>query len=190
MIEINDTLISEEMIEKDFVCNLDACKGACCVEGDAGAPVEQEEVAILEHIYPKVAPFLSAAGRQAIETQGTAIRGIDGEWETPLIGGGECAYVVRDEKGIVLCGIEQAYREGVIDWKKPISCHLYPIRLKQYSSFVAVNYDRWSICKDACVLGRKLQVPIYQFVKEALIRKFGEEWYEQLEAAAKIINNQ
>ena len=173
MIEINDTLISEEIIEKDFVCNLDACKGACCVEGDAGAPVEQEEVAILEHIYPKVAPFF---------------RGIDDEWETPLIGGGECAYVVRDQKGIVLCGIEQAYREGVIDWKKPISCHLYPIRLKQYSSFVAVNYDRWSICKDACVLGRKLQVPIYQFVKEALIRKFGEEWYEQLEAAAKIIN--
>ena len=155
MIEINDTLISEEIIEKDFVCNLDACKGACCVEGDAGAPVEHEEVAILERIYPKVAPFLSAAGRQAIEAQGTAIRGIDGEWETPLIGGGECAYVVRDEKGIVLCGIEQAYREGVIDWKKPISCHLYPIRLKQYSSFVAVNYDRWSICKDACVLGRK-----------------------------------
>jgi len=108
MIEINDTLISEEIIEKDFVCNLDACKGACCVEGDAGAPVEQEEVAILERIYPKVAPFLSAAGRQAIEAQGTAIRGLDGEWETPLIEGGECAYVVRDEKGIVLCGIEQA----------------------------------------------------------------------------------
>lgn len=190
MIEIDDTLISEEILENDFVCNLDACKGACCVEGDAGAPVEDEEVEILERIYHKVAPYLSEQGRQAIEAQGIAIRGSDGEWETPLINGGECAYVVRDEKGIVLCGIEQAYREGKIDWKKPISCHLYPIRLKQYTSFIAVNYDRWSICKDACILGRKLQVPIYKFVREALIRKFGEQWYQQLEAAEKMIKEQ
>jgi hypothetical protein len=190
MIEIDDTLISEEILENDFVCNLDACKGACCVEGDAGAPVEDEEVEILKRIYHKVAPYLSEQGRQAIEAQGTAIRGSDGEWETPLINGGECAYVVRDEKGIVLCGIEQAYREGKIDWKKPISCHLYPIRLKQYTSFIAVNYDRWSICKDACILGRKLQVPIYKFVREALIRKFGEQWYQQLEAAEKMISEQ
>ena len=122
MIEIDDTLISEEILENDFVCNLDACKGACCVEGDAGAPVEDEEVEILERIYHKVAPYLSEQGRQAIEAQGTAIRGSDGEWETPLINGGECAYVVRDEKGIVLCGIEQAYREGKIDWKS-----LFPV---------------------------------------------------------------
>ena len=189
MIQIADTIISEDIIENDFVCNLNACKGACCIEGDAGAPVDENELEIMEQIYPAVAPYLTEEGRAAIDAQGVYIKGSDGEWETPLIGGGECAYVVRDQKGIVLCGIEQAYREGVIDWKKPISCHLYPIRLKQYSSFVAVNYDHWSICKDACVLGRKLQVPIYQFVKEALIRKFGEEWYEQLEAAAKIIND-
>ena len=188
MIEIDNTLISEEILENNFVCNLDACKGACCVEGDAGAPVEDDEVEILERIYHKVAPYLSEQGRKAIEAQGTAVRGSDGEWETPLINGGECAYVVRDEKGIVLCGIEQAYREGKIDWKKPISCHLYPIRLKTYPSFVAVNYERWSICKDACILGRKLQVPVYKFVREALIRNFGEEWYEQLEAAEKMIN--
>ena len=169
MIEIDNTLISEEILENDFVCNLDACKGACCVEGDAGAPVEDDEVEILERIYHKVAPYLSEQGRKAIEAQGTAVRGSDGEWETPLINGGECAYVVRDEKGIVLCGIEQAY-------------------LKTYPSFVAVNYERWTICKDACILGRKLQVPVYKFVREALIRKFGEEWYEQLEAAEKMIN--
>ena len=126
MIEINDTLISEEIIEKDFVCNLDACKGACCVEGDAGAPVEQEEVAILERIYPKVAPFLSAAGRQAIEAQGTAIRGIDGEWETPLIGGGECAYVVRDQKGIVLCGDRASLSRGCNRLEKTISSPSLP----------------------------------------------------------------
>ena len=139
MIEIDNTLISEEILENDFVCNLDACKGACCVEGDAGAPVEDDEVEILERIYHKVAPYLSEQGRKAIEAQGTAVRGSDGEWETPLINGGECAYVVRDEKGIVLCGIEQAYREGKIDWKKPISCHLYPIRLKSYPSFIGIG---------------------------------------------------
>ena len=188
MIEINDTLISEEILENHFVCNLQACKGVCCVEGDAGAPVEEEEVEILERIYHKVAPYLSEQGRKSIEKQGVAICNYHEEWETPLIEGGECAYVVRDDKGIVLCAIEQAYREGKIDWKKPISCHLYPIRLKEYTSFTAVNYERWSICKDACILGRELQIPIYQFVKEALIRKFGEEWYEQLEIAKSLIS--
>ena len=188
MVQIEDTIISEDIFDYDFVCNLDACKGECCVEGVAGAPVEEDEVVIMKEIYPEVAPYLTEKGRKAIEEQGTSIVGEDGEWETPLIDGGECAYVIRDEKGVVLCGIEQAYREGKIDWKKPISCHLYPIRLKTYPSFVAVNYERWSICKDACILGRKLQVPVYKFVREALIRKFGEEWYEQLEAAEKMIN--
>ena len=125
--------------------------------------------------------------KKAIEEQGTSIVGEDGEWETPLIDGGECAYVIRDEKGVVLCGIEQAYRDGKISWKKPISCHLYPIRLHKYSSFTAVNYDQWSICKDACVLGKKLQVPVYKFLKEALVRKFGENWYQQLEESKKLL---
>lgn len=189
MIQIDDTIISEEILENNFVCNLNACKGACCVEGDAGAPVEDDEVEVLEQIYHKVAPYLSSLGRKAIEVQGTAIRGTDGEWETPLINGGECAYVIRNEKGIVFCGIEQAYNEGKISWKKPISCHLYPIRLKKYTSFTAVNYDRWDICKDACTLGRELQVPIYKFVKEALIRKFGNDWYQQLEEAKKLLES-
>lgn len=181
MIQIAETIISEEIIDNEFVCNLNACKGACCVEGDAGAPIDDDERSILENIYEKVAPYLTEEGRQAIENQGVYIKGEDGEWETPLINGGECAYVVRNEKGWVLCGIEQAYNDKKIDWKKPISCHLYPIRLQKYSSFTAVNYNRWHICGDACSLGKELKVPVYKFLKDALIRKFGDAWYEELE---------
>ena len=181
MIQIERTIISEDIIENEFVCNLNACKGACCIEGDAGAPVEEAELKILNNIYEKVVPYLTEEGRESIEKQGTYIKGEDGDWETPLINGGECAYVIRNEKGWALCAIEQAYNDGKIDWKKPISCHLYPIRLQEYSSFTAVNYNRWHICDDACTLGKELQVPIYKFVKEALIRKFGNAWYEELE---------
>ncbi|MFK8276048.1 DUF3109 family protein [Capnocytophaga cynodegmi] len=185
MIQIGETIISEDIIENDFVCNLNACAGACCIEGDAGAPVEESELNILEKIYDKVAPYLTAKGLQSIEKQGVYIKGEDGEWETPLIDGGECAYVIRNEKGWALCAIEQAYNDGKIDWKKPISCHLYPIRLQEYTSFTAVNYNRWQICDDACSLGKELQVPVYKFVKEALIRKFGEQWYKELELIAE-----
>lgn len=189
MIQIDETIISEDILDYDFVCNLTACKGACCIEGDAGAPIDQEELPILETIYPVVRPYLTEKGAKSIEKQGVYIKGEDGEWETPLIDGGECAYVIRDENQTALCAIEQAYNDGKIDWKKPISCHLYPIRLHTYSSFTAVNYDRWSICNDACVLGKKLQIPIYKFVKEALIRRFGEEWYAQLEEAKRLLDN-
>ncbi|MFK8267597.1 DUF3109 family protein [Capnocytophaga cynodegmi] len=185
MIQIGETIISEDIVENDFVCNLNACAGACCIEGDAGAPVEESELNILEKIYDKVAPYLTAKGLQSIEKQGVCIKGEDGEWETPLIDGGECAYVIRNEKGWALCAIEQAYNDGKIDWKKPISCHLYPIRLQEYTSFTAVNYNRWQICDDACSLGKELQVPVYKFVKEALIRKFGEQWYKELELIAE-----
>lgn len=183
MIQIDDTIISEDVLDYDFVCNLTACKGACCIEGDAGAPIDDDECQIMEEIYPKVKPYLTHEGIQSIEKQGVYIKGEDGEWETPLINGGECAYVIRDENQVALCGIEQAYNDGKINWKKPISCHLYPIRLHKYSSFTAVNYNRWSICSDACTLGKKLQVPVYKFVKNALIRKFGQDWYSQLEEA-------
>ncbi|GET46228.1 DUF3109 family protein [Capnocytophaga felis] len=185
MIQIGETIISEDIIENDFVCNLNACAGACCIEGDAGAPVEEGELKILEKVYDKVAPYLTKKGVQSIEKQGVYIKGEDGEWETPLIDGGECAYVIRNEKGWALCAIEQAYNDGKIDWKKPISCHLYPIRLQEYTSFTAVNYNRWQICDDACSLGKELQIPVYKFVKEALIRKFGEEWYKELELIAE-----
>lgn len=184
MFQIGKTIVSEDIIEKDFVCNLTACQGGCCVDGDAGAPLTKEETAILGEIYPKVKPFLRKKGIEAIEKQGTSVVGEDGELETPLIEGKDCAYVIFDGK-TALCGIEQAYNQGVISWKKPVSCHLYPVRVKDYSDFAAVNYHRWDICSPACSLGQELSVPIYKFVKEALIRKFGESWYEELETVAK-----
>ena len=184
MFQLNKTIISEEILEKEFVCNLSACKGACCVDGDAGAPLTQEETQILVDIYPKVKPFLRPEGIQAIEEQGAFVIGTDGEYETTLIEGKDCAYVIFDGQ-TALCGIEQAYNEGIVDWKKPVSCHLYPIRVKEYSDFAAVNYHKWHICSDACSLGKELQVPVYKFVKEALVRKFGEQWYEELEKVAE-----
>ncbi|MFD2551704.1 DUF3109 family protein [Bizionia sediminis] len=185
MFQLGKTIVSEDIIQKDFVCNLSACKGACCIDGDAGAPLEEEESHILEAIYPKVKPFLREEGIAAIEAQGTFIKTANGELETPLINGADCVYVTFNEKGTALCGIEEAYNQGAIDFKKPVSCHLYPVRVKAYSQFSAVNYDKWYICDDACTLGKELQVPIYKFVKQGLIRKFGEEWYSQLEKIAE-----
>ncbi|MBF01887.1 MAG: hypothetical protein CMP76_01185 [Flavobacterium sp.] len=184
MFQLNKTIVSEEILEKEFVCNLSACKGACCVDGDAGAPLDEAETKILQEIYPKVKPFLRPEGIQAIEAQGTFVTGEDGEFETTLIEGRDCAYVIFD-KQTALCGIEQAYNQGVIDWKKPVSCHLYPVRVKDYSDFAAVNYHKWHICSDACSLGKELEVPIYKFVKEALVRKFGQQWYDELEKVAQ-----
>jgi hypothetical protein len=185
MFQLGKTIVSESIIEKDFVCNLSACKGACCIDGDAGAPLDSEEIKILKDIYPKVKPFLRKEGIAAIEAQGTHITTDFGDYETPLINGADCAYVIFDDKKTALCAIEEAYNQGEISWKKPVSCHLYPIRVKAYSEFSAVNYDNWEICDDACTLGKELQVPVYKFVKEALIRKFGEDWYTELEKVAE-----
>ena len=190
MFQIDKTIVSEEIISNDFVCNLSACKGACCIDGEAGAPLEESELSILESIYPSVKPYLRPEGLTAIEAQGVYIKGVDGDWETPLIDGADCAYVIFDNKGVALCAIEKAYNEGKIDWKKPISCHLYPVRVKQYSDFSAVNYHRWYICDNACSLGKELTVPVYKFVKEALIRKFGNQLYEELEEVAKAMKEQ
>jgi hypothetical protein len=184
MIQLGKTLISEEIIDKDFVCNLSACKGACCIDGDAGAPLEESELKILMDIYPKVKPFLRPEGIKAIEEQGLFTTS-DGEHETTLIDGKDCAYVTFDEKNTAMCGIEEAYNQGETSWKKPISCHLYPVRVEDYSEFSAVNYHKWQICDDACTLGKELQVPVYKFVKQALIRKFGEDWYAELEKVAE-----
>ncbi len=185
MFQLGKTIVSEDIIKKDFVCNLSACKGACCVDGDAGAPLELEETKILQDIYPKIKPFLRKAGIEAIEAQGTFTTNDFGEHETPLINGADCAYVIFDAKKTALCAIEEAYNQGVIDWKKPVSCHLYPVRVKDYTEFSAVNYHKWEICDDACTLGKELQVPVYKFVKQALIRKFGEDWYMELEKVAE-----
>ena len=187
MFQLGKTIISEEIINKDFVCNLSACKGACCIDGDAGAPLTVEEADTLNDIYPKIKPYLRPEGIAAIENQGTSVVNF-GELETPLINDADCAYVIFDEKNTALCAIEEAYNQGDINWKKPVSCHLYPIRVKDYTEFSAVNYDKWDICDDACSLGKELQVPVYKFVKEALIRKFGEKWYAELELMAAKIN--
>ncbi len=184
MIQIGKTLVSEDVLEKDFVCNLSACKGACCVEGDSGAPLLESETAILDEIQECVMPFLRDEGKQAIEEQGAWVIDDDGDQVTPLANGKECAYVIFDEKGTTLCGIEKAHNEGVVDFKKPVSCHLYPVRITEYNSFHAVNYDKWDICSDACTLGKELNVPVYKFVKDALIRRYGDKWYDELDEVA------
>lgn len=180
MIELGNVILSDDIKDKFFVCNLERCKGACCVEGDLGAPLEEEELDIMDSIYPMVAPYLSEEGIKAIEEQGKYILDEDDDYSTPTIGGKECAYAIYDDKGILKCGIEQAYLDGKIKYKKPISCHLYPIRAVKYDEFEALNYDRWSICSPACSLGEQLHVPVYKFLKEPLIRKYGESWYNEL----------
>jgi len=185
MIQIDDKLISEEIFSEEFVCNLSKCKGACCVEGDIGAPLEKHEAEILDKLYPKFKPYLTEAGIKAIEKQGTwEIDPSDGEYVTPMVENRECVYVTFDEKGITKCGIEKAYEDGAIDWQKPISCHLYPIRVTEYRTFTALNYHEWPICSDACTLGKELQVPVYKFLKTPLIRKYGEDFYKTLSEAA------
>jgi len=184
MFQLGKTIVSEEIIENDFVCNLNACKGQCCVDGNAGAPLEDAETEILVDIYSDVKPFLRPEGISAIEEQGAFVKGEDGEWETPLINGSECAYVIFSENQTAKCGLEEAYNQGITKWKKPVSCHLYPVRVKEYTELTAVNYHKWEICDAACALGEELKVPIYKFVKEALIRKFGNAWYEELEEIA------
>ena len=184
MFQLGKTIVSEDIIEKDFVCNLNACKGECCIAGEAGAPVTETEVSTLKEIYPKVAPYLREEGKAAIQAQGTHIVSPLGELETPLVNGKECAYVTFTDAGIASCGIEDAYNDGAVDFRKPISCHLYPVRVQDYSEFAAVNYHRWPICDDACTLGASLKVPVYKFVKDALVRRFGEHWYAELEKVA------
>lgn len=186
MFVIKDTLVSEDILEENFTCNLSACKGECCVAGEAGAPVEEEEKAILEQIYPKIKAGLRPEGRQAIEEQGTYITSDFGGLETPLVNGKECAYVTFSDSGIALCGIEKAYREGKIDFKKPVSCELYPIRVQKLSKYKAVNYHKWDICSPACTLGEELKAPVYKFTKDALVKKFGEDWYEELKQVAEL----
>jgi len=181
MILIDHTVISDDIKDNFFVCNLEKCKGACCVEGDLGAPLEPEELPVLDEIYEHVKPYLSEAGRKSIEAQGTYILDEENEYSTPTVNGKECAYAVYDKKGILKCGIETAYNHGKVKFQKPISCHLYPIRITRYDQYEAINYHKWFICNDACTLGQALDLPIYKFLKIPLIRKFGEAWYSALE---------
>lgn len=192
MLIIQDILVSDDIVKKKFVCNLNACKGACCVEGDSGAPLEEDEKIILAQIYKDVEPYLTEEGKAAIQELGLSVYYKESdEFGTPLIDNGPCAFITYDDKGVALCGIEQAYYDGKIDFKKPISCHLYPIRIEsnKNANFEAINYDKWDICNPACKLGEKEQMPVYKFLKEAISRKYGEDFYKELDAAAEYINS-
>ncbi len=182
MIAIQNTIVSDDLLDKKFVCDLNACKGECCVAGESGAPLEQDELPILLEILDKVKPYMNKKGTKAIEKNGPYVLDSDGDYTTTLVGSeGECAFVVFDENKIAKCAIEQAYNDGVIDWKKPISCHLYPIRITSYKTYDALNYHKWSVCKPACECGAKLDVAVYQFLKGPLIRKYGEDWFNELQ---------
>jgi len=184
MIQIGKTLLSEELLEEAFVCDLKSCKGACCVEGDAGAPLKFEEINALEENLEGILPFLPEKGQKTIQEKGVfETDQEDGEYLTTLNDGKECAFTIFDEQGIAKCGVETAYRAGKSNFKKPGSCHLYPIRIKKLNDFQALNYHRWHICEAACSLGEELGVKVYQFLKEPLIAEFGEAWFKELEEA-------
>jgi hypothetical protein len=186
MIEIGKTLISTELLEEHFVCDLSKCKGECCIAGDYGAPLDKSELKEIEKYYPIVKPLLQERALKSIEEQGLYVKDDEGDWVTPLINENEeCAFTIF-ENGIAKCSFEKAYYDGQIPWKKPISCHLYPVRIKKLKNYDALNYDRWDVCAPACKLGKSLKVPVYQFLKESLTRKYGEEWYKELTLAAEM----
>ena len=188
MIAIDNTLISDEVVQEQFVCDLNKCKGGCCVDGDAGAPLQADELDRINEVYEAVLPYLPVESREELERKGRYVYDKEFGWVTPTLNGKICVYGITDEKGIVKCGIEQAYLDGKVNWKKPISCHLYPIRIKasRDKQTEYVNYEpREDLCKPGCKLGRQLKVPVYVFLKEALIRKYGTAFYEALEATAQ-----
>lgn len=191
MIVIDNILVSDDVVEKQFVCDLTKCKGGCCEEGDAGAPLEQEELALVADLYEKIKPYLSEASIAEIEKKGKYVYNEEFGWVTPTLGNDKeiCVYGRRDEHGIIKCAFEQAYYDGVISWKKPISCHLFPIIAYEGKKGVhrRINYEpREKLCNPACHLGKKLQVRTYEFLKEPLIRKYGEEFYNALDKAATL----
>ncbi len=208
MIMIGNTLISESILEKHFVCDLAKCKGGCCVAGDAGAPLQDDELKLLEDVYEQVKPYMTEEGISTIEKEGLYVYDHDDkEYVTPLIirdkagkdrlkksedpheraraNQKECAFTMF-ENGIAMCSIERAWKEGKVAFRKPVSCHLYPIRVSRHKEFEAINYDRWTVCGPACVLGEQLKVPVFQFVKEALVRKYGQAWVNELSIAADL----
>ena len=184
LVEIEDKIVSTQIFERQFVCDLTACKGACCIEGDGGAPVTPEEVQIIEAHLDQIMPFMRPEGIAAVEATGVSYLDKDLEPATTLVNGAECAFVFFDNSGIAKCAIEKAQREGIIDFPKPISCHLYPIRTKKFQDYTALNYEKWDICEPACACGEKLEVPVYKFLKEPLKRAFGENFYQELEKVA------
>ena len=190
MIEIDGKIVSTDLLTECFCCDIAACKGQCCIDGDSGAPLELEEVDILEQEYENYKPYMTAEGIAAVEQQGFMVVDADGDYTTPLVNGCECAYTFVNEQGITLCAIEAAYRAGKCSFKKPISCNLYPIRVVEFSNgTVGLNYHRWGICSSACKNGKQLGLPVYKSLKEPIERKFGEEFYRALECAEDLLKN-
>ena len=187
MIQIDDKIVSQDLFEVLFVCDYDTCKGECCVEGDSGAPLEPGEAEELRRCLPEVRHLLSPAALEVIEEQGVSYFDEDGDEVTSIVRGRDCVFTTYDEQGRCACALEKVYNEGKTTFIKPISCQLYPVRLTKYPSFTAVSYHKWSICKCALKLGRKLQVPVYQFLRAPLVRAFGEEFYTQLEEVAALL---
>jgi hypothetical protein len=185
LIEIEDKIISTEIFERKFVCDLNACKGACCVEGDGGAPLTMEEVGIIEQQYETISKYMRPEGIANVKEKGVYYTDEEDHPATTLVNGQECSFVYFDDVGITKCAIEKAYLENEIDFKKPISCHLYPIRVKQFKELTALNYEEWHICKPACACGEQLNVPVYKFLREPLIRAFGTSFYQELELVEK-----
>ena len=191
MIAIDNVLISDEIVREHFVCDLNACKGGCCVDGDAGAPLSKAELKKIDEVYAGVLPYLNEESKAELQRQGRYVHDKEFGWVTPTIASKVCVYGIKDNMGIVKCGIEKAYNDGKVAWKKPISCHLFPIRIQQSRDKKTdyVNYEpREDLCSAACTLGEKLKVPVYVFLKDALTRKYGTEFYETLEATANHLN--
>lgn len=180
MLIVGNCLVSEDIKNEGFSCDLTKCKGCCCVEGDAGAPLEKKEIEIIENLLPKIEPYMEEKAVEIVKKEGFWLKDDDGDLCTNIIDNKECVFVKFQDR-LALCAIEMAYRNGDIDFIKPISCHLYPIRVKDYGEFRALNYHRWEICKDAVC--KKGENPLYKTLKEPLIRRFSEKWYEELEQA-------
>ncbi len=183
MIQIGNILISDDIKEEFFLCDLEKCKGACCVEGDLGAPLTMDELLEIEEVVEVVKPYLPKRAVEVLEKEGPYILDEEGEFSTTTIDDRECAFSFYDERGILKCGIEQAWKDGKTDFRKPISCHMYPIRVVKLHDHFALNYSRWHICSPACELGKQMKLPVYKFLREALIRRFGEDFYSKLETA-------
>lgn len=184
MLQIGDVVVSLDVLREKFLCDLSACKGACCIEGDAGAPVELDEIEKLEEVLPVVWDELAPEARDVIDKQGVVYTDCEGDLVTSIVHNKDCVFTCYDENCCCYCAIEKAYREGKTDFYKPVSCHLYPIRVGDYGPYKAVNYNHWDVCKAAVLLGKKENLPVYKFLKAPLIRRFGEEWYAELELAA------
>ncbi|MBO7468126.1 MAG: DUF3109 family protein [Bacteroidaceae bacterium] len=190
MVQVGEAIVSFDMLKEPFCCDLSCCKGVCCIEGDAGAPVTIDEVAAIENLLPEIEQHLSPEAKDVISKQGVAYTDASGDLVTNIVNGKDCVFTCYGSDGCCYCAIERAFREGRTSFMKPLSCHLYPIRISKVGSYKALNYNRWDICKAAVIKGKREDIPVYKFLKEPLIRCFGEEWYNELETVVEELKKQ